>query len=208
MYEVLHKYEDKITSSKILEELGLEDKKYFVVSAHREENVDNPAHLRSILTVLNTLAKEYDVPVIVSTHPRTRKRLETVFDVEMDPRVRFLKPFGFFDYVHLEMHALCSISDSGTISEEAAVMKFPAVTIREAIERPEALDAGSIIMTGLDVEMVLTSIGMVMDKRKSLAEMQMPTEYLVENCSQRVLGLIVGTSKLSNKWWGINNLSL
>jgi len=208
MYEVLHKYENKITSSKILEELGLEDKKYFVVSAHREENVDNPAHLRSILTVLNTLAKEYDVPVIVSTHPRTRKRLETVFDVEMDPRVRFLKPFGFFDYVHLEMHALCSISDSGTISEEAAVMKFPAVTIREAIERPEALDAGSIIMTGLDVEMVLTSIGMVMDKRKSLAEMQMPTEYLVENCSQRVLGLIVGTSKLSNKWWGINNLSL
>jgi len=205
MYEVLHKYEDRITSSRILEELGLEDKKYFVVSAHREENVDNPAHLRSILTVLNTLAKEYDVPVIVSTHPRTRKRLESVSDVEMDPRVRFLKPFGFFDYVHLEMHSLCSISDSGTISEEAAVMKFPAVTIREAIERPEAMDAGSIIMTGLDVETVLSSIAIAMDKRWGIVDMLMPAEYLVENTSQRVMNIIVGTAKLSNKWWGITN---
>jgi len=203
MYEVLHKYEDKITSSKILEELGLEDKKYFVVSAHREENVDNPAHLRSILTVLNTLAKEYDAPVIVSTHPRTRKRLESVSDVEMDSRVQFLKPFGFFDYVHLEMHSLCSISDSGTISEEAAVMKFPAVTIREAIERPEAMDAGSIIMTGLDVETVLSSIAIAMDKRWGMVDMQMPAEYMVVNCSQRVMNIIVGTAKLSNGWWGI-----
>jgi len=203
MYEVLHKYEDKITSSRILEELGLEDKKYFIVSAHREENVDDPVHLRQILTVLNTLAKEYDVPVIVSTHPRTRKRLETVSDLQMDPRVRFLKPFGFFDYVHLEMHSLCSISDSGTISEEAAVMKFPAVTIREAIERPEAMDAGSIVMTGLDVETVLSSIALVMNKRLGMVGMQMPAEYLVENTSQRVLNIIIGTAKLSNKWWGI-----
>jgi len=203
MYEVLHKYEDRILGSKILEELGLTDQKYFVVSAHREENVDNPLHLKSILTVLNTLAKEYDVPVIVSTHPRTRKRLESLSDVDMDPRVRFLKPFGFFDYVHLEMHALCSISDSGTISEEAAVMKFPAVTIREAIERPEALDTGSIIMTGLDADVVLSSIAIVMDKRFGMVDMQMPEEYLVTNTSQRVLNMIVGTSKLSNKWWGI-----
>jgi len=203
MYEVLHKYEDRIMDSKLLKELGLEDQKYFVVSAHREENVDNPLHLKSILTVLNTLAKEYDVPVIVSTHPRTRKRLESLSNVEMDPRVRFLKPFGFFDYVHLEMHALCSISDSGTISEESAIMKFPAVTIREAIERPEALDTGSIIMTGLDVETVLSSIALVMDKRGEMANMQMPAEYLVENTSQRVLKIIIGTAKLSNEWWGI-----
>jgi len=203
MYEVLHKYEDRIMDSKILKELGLEDQKYFVVSAHREENVDNPLHLKSILTVLNTLAKEYNVPVIVSTHPRTRKRLESLSNVEMDPRVRFLKPFGFFDYVHLEMHSLCSISDSGTISEEAAVMKFPAVTIREAIERPEAMDAGSIIMTGLDVETVLSSIALVMDKCGYMVDMQMPEEYLVTNTSQRVLNIIIGTAKLSNKWWGI-----
>ena len=203
MYEVLHKYEDRIIGSTIHEELGLKDQKYFVVSAHREENVDNPAHLQSILTVLNTLAKEYDVPVIVSTHPRTRKRLESLSNVEMDSRVQFLKPFGFFDYVHLEMHSLCSISDSGTISEEAAVMKFPAVTIREAIERPEVLDTGSIIMTGLDVETVLSSIAITIDKRREMVDMQMPEEYLVTNTSQRVLNMIVGTSKLSNKWWGI-----
>lgn len=157
----------------------------------------------SILTVLNTLAKEYDVPVIVSTHPRTRKRLESVSDVDMDSRVRFLKPFGFFDYVHLEMHALCSISDSGTISEEAAVMKFPAVTIREAIERPEALDAGSIIMTGLDADVVLASIALVMDKRGADVRRQAPAEYEVENTSERVVKLVLGMAGLSNGWWGI-----
>lgn len=203
MYEVLHKYEDWIMGSTILEELGLADQKYFVVSAHREENVDNPLHLTSILTVLNTLAKEYDVPVIVSTHPRTRKRLESLANVEMDPRVRFLKPFGFFDYVHLEMHALCSISDSGTISEEAAVMKFPAVTIREAIERPEALDTGSIIMTGLDADVVLASVALVMDRHGKDAERQAPAEYEVANCAERVVKLILGTAGLSNEWWGI-----
>lgn len=203
MYEVLHKYEDRIMGSPILEELGLADQKYFVVSAHREENVDNPLHLQSILTVLNTLAKEYDVPVIVSTHPRTRKRLESLSNVEMDPRVRFLKPFGFFDYVHLEMHALCSISDSGTISEEAAVMKFPAVTIREAIERPEALDTGSIIMTGIDADVVLASIALVMDKRGADVKRQAPAEYEVANTAERVVKLVLGTAGLSNGWWGV-----
>ncbi|WP_042700616.1 non-hydrolyzing UDP-N-acetylglucosamine 2-epimerase [Methanocorpusculum bavaricum] len=204
MFEVLHKYEDRIMGSKILEELGLTDQMYFVVSAHREENVDNPAHLQSILTVLNTLAKEYDVPVIVSTHPRTRKRLESLSGIEMDSRVRFLKPFGFFDYVHLEMHALCSISDSGTISEEAAVMKFPAVTIREAIERPEALDTGSIIMTGLDANVVLASIALVMDKHGADAKRQAPAEYEVANTSERVIKLVLGTAGLSNGGGGIN----
>ena len=204
MYEVLHKYEDRIKASNILSELNLEDQKYFVVSAHREENVDNPEHLRSILTVLNTLAEEYDVPVIVSTHPRTRKRLEAVTDMEIDSRIQFLKPFGFFDYVHLEMHALCTISDSGTISEEASVMKFPAVTIREAIERPEAMDSGSIIMTGLDADVVLASIALVMDKRDEDLVRVPPKEYEVANCAERVVKLILGGAKLSNQWWGIN----
>jgi len=204
MYEVLHKYEDRIKASNILSELNLEDQKYFVVSAHREENVDNPEHLRSILTVLNSLAEEYDVPVIVSTHPRTRKRLEAVTDMEIDSRIQFLKPFGFFDYVHLEMHALCTISDSGTISEEASVMKFPAVTIREAIERPEAMDSGSIIMTGLDADVVLASIALAMDKREEDLVRAPPKEYEVENCAERVVKLIFGGAKLSNQWWGIN----
>ena len=203
MYEVLHTYEDKINSSKIMDELKLEDQKYFVISAHREENVDNPEHLKSILTVLNTLAEEYDVPVIVSTHPRTRKRLEMVSDMKIDERIRFLKPFGFFDYVHLEQHALCTISDSGTIAEEASVMKFPAVTIREAIERPEAIDTGSIIMTGLNADVVLTSVKYVMDKRGEDAVRVPPHEYEVASCAERVVKLILGTAKLSNQWWGI-----
>lgn len=203
MYEVLHKYEDKIASSNILNELHLKDQKYFVVSAHREENVDNPEHLKSILNVLNEIAEKYDAPVIVSTHPRTRKRLESASDITIDPRIKFLKPFGFFDYVHLEMHALCTISDSGTISEESAIMKFPAVTIREAIERPEALDTGSIILTGLDKDVIMAAVALAIDKRSEDSNRVVPDEYAVANVSERVVKLIMGTSKLSNKWWGI-----
>lgn len=205
MYEVLHKYEDKITSSKILNELHLKDQEYFVVSAHREENVDNPEHLKSILNVLNELAEKYDTPVIVSTHPRTRKRLESASEITIDSRVKFLKPFGFFDYVHLEMHALCTLSDSGTISEESAIMKFPAVTIREAIERPEALDAGSIIMTGLDKDVIMAAVALAIDKRSEDVNRAVPDEYAVANVSERVVKLILGTSKLSNKWCGIED---
>jgi UDP-N-acetylglucosamine 2-epimerase len=204
MYEVLTYYRDRIDGSGILDELSLQDQGYFVVSVHREENVDNPANLEKILTVLNRLAERYDVPVIVSTHPRTRKRLENLQGIEMDPRIRFLKPFGFFDYVHLEMHALCTISDSGTISEESAVLSFPAVTIREAIERPEALDAGSIILTGLDVDTVLDAVGLVMAEDRERLEKEIPAEYRIPDTSWRVLKLILGTAKLSNMWDGIN----
>ena len=203
MYEVLTYYRDRIDGSGILDELGLQDQGYFVVSVHREENVDNPRNLEKILAVLNRLAERYDVPVIVSTHPRTRKRLESLRSMEMDPRIRFLKPFGFFDYVHLEMHALCTISDSGTISEESAVLSFPAVTIREAIERPEALDAGSIILTGLDVDTVLDAVGLVMAEGQERLETEIPAEYRVPDTSWRGLKLILGTTKLSNLWAGI-----
>jgi UDP-N-acetylglucosamine 2-epimerase len=203
MYEVLTYYRERIDASDILSELDLQSQGYFVVSVHREENVDNPANLEKILTVLNRLAERYDVPVIVSTHPRTRKRLEGLQGMEVDARVRFLKPFGFFDYVHLEMHALCTISDSGTISEESAVLSFPAVTIREAMERPEALDAGSIILTGLDVDTVLDAVGLVMVEGRERLETEIPAEYRVPDTSWRVLKLILGTAKLSNKWAGI-----
>ena len=203
MYEVLTYYRDRIDGSGILSELDLRDQGYFVVSVHREENVDNPANLEKILTVLNHLAERYNVPVIVSTHPRTRKRLEGLQSMEVDPRIRFLKPFGFFDYVHLEMHALCTVSDSGTISEESAVLSFPAVTIREAIERPEALDAGSIILTGLDVDTVLDAVGLVMAEGRERLEMEIPAEYRVPDTSWRVLKLILGAAKLSNMWDGI-----
>lgn len=204
MYEVLTYYRDRIDASAILGELDLQKKGYFVVSVHREENVDNPGNLEKVLAVLNSLAERHDVPVIVSTHPRTRKRLEGLQSVKVDPRIRFLKPFGFFDYVHLEMHALCTISDSGTISEESAVLSFPAVTIREAMERPEALDAGSIVLTGLDVDTVLEAVILVMAEENERLEKGIPAEYRIPDTSWRVLKLILGTAKLSNRWSGIH----
>ena len=122
MYEVLNYYKPKIDGSAILNTLHLEKESYFVVSVHREENVDNPGNLEKILLILHRLAKDYQVPVIVSTHPRTRKRLEAIDNARMDPHIQFLKPFGFTDYVHLQMNALCTVSDSGTISEESAIL--------------------------------------------------------------------------------------
>ncbi len=207
MYEVLTYYRERIDASAILSDLDLQQKNYFVVSAHREENVDNLENLEKILTLLNHLAERYDVPVIVSTHPRTKKRMDGLQSVKLDPRIRFLKPFGFFDFVHLEMHALCTISDSGTISEESAMLAFPAVTIREAMERPEALDSGSIILTGLDVDMVLDAVRLVMVEEIDRLEMGVPVEYRIADTSWRVLKLILGMAKLSNRWIGIRGHS-
>ena len=205
MYEVLHESMEKIKSSKILEELNLEKKKYFIISTHREENVDNPKHLKQILTVLNKLAEEYDVPVVVSTHPRTKKRLEALNDHKIDSRIQFLKPFGFNDYVYLQMNALCAVSDSGTISEESAILSFPAISLRQSMERPEAQDTGTIILTGFDPGVVLSSIKTVIEEHKGNKYQHIPFEYEITNTSWRVLKLILGNTKLSNKWWGINN---
>ncbi len=203
MHEVLTHYRQNIEASTILNDLGLIDQEYFVVSVHREENVDDPGHLEAILTVLDTMTDRYDMPVIVSTHPRTRKKLEIERNDRLNERIRFLKPFGFFDYVHLEQHACCTISDSGTISEEAAILSFPAVTIREAVERPEALDAGTIHLTGLYPDAVMDAISLAITERDALSSRAPPREYLVDNVSWRVLKLILGTAKLSNSWAGI-----
>ena len=205
MYEVLHQYMDKIRSSKILDTLKLEKNRYFIVSCHREENVDYPSNLRKILTILNRLAETYDMPVVVSTHPRTRKRIEALEGVEIDSRVQFLKPFGFFDYNALQQNARCAISDSGTISEESSMLNFPAVTIRQALERPEAMDAGTIILTGLDPEIVLDSVRLVIDEFEQNGGKyeKICPEYQVPNTSWRVLKLILGTARLSNRWRGI-----
>lgn len=212
MYEVLHKNMDKIKDSKILEELGLKEKEYFIVSVHREENVDNPENLKEILNTLNMIAETYNVPVVVSTHPRTRKRLEALTSentslvtpnsslISLHPSLRFLKPFGFFDYNKLQMHAICAISDSGTISEESSMLKFPAVTIRNSLERPEAMDYGSIILTGLKSNVVLSSIKLAVDE--SLNFKKCP-EYEVDNTTYRVLKIIMGLSGLKNRWIGI-----
>jgi UDP-N-acetylglucosamine 2-epimerase (non-hydrolysing) len=216
MFEVLNYYKDKIMNSKILEELNLEKGKYFIVSAHREENVDNPENLKKIIEILNKLAETYQLPVIISTHPRTRKRLEA-FDSLLFTHhaLRFLKPFGFHDYNYLQLNAKCAISDSGTISEESSMLCFPAVTLRQSMERPEAIDSGSIILTGLNPDIVLDSVRVAIDehslvtaKRSEdgsiITHLSLPDNYAVANTSWRVLKTILGTAKLSNKWWGIN----
>lgn len=205
MKEVLELHKGKINKSKILEKLDLQSKGYFIVSVHREENVDNPINLDKILTVLNSLAEHYDLPVIISTHPRTRNRIESHENGgNRHPHLRFLKPFGFSDYISLQVNSLCSISDSGTISEESAILDFPAISIRESMERPEAQDAGSIILSGLDSERVLDSISCVIEEFQNKNRIpNIPQDYSIENTSWRVLKLILGNSKLSNKWWGI-----
>jgi UDP-N-acetylglucosamine 2-epimerase (non-hydrolysing) len=169
--------------------------------------VDNPKNLKSILNILNSLATQYNKPVIVSTHPRTRKRIEALIsstNEQINPNIKFLKPFGFFDYINLQMNALCAVSDSGTISEESAILSFPAVSIRSSMERPEALDAGTIVLTGFNEQVVLDSIRIVIEEFSEKNNSQIPQEYLIENTSWRVLKLILGLSKLSNDWWGVN----
>lgn len=204
MKEVLSFYLSKINQSNALEDLSLIAKNYFLVSTHREENVDNPDNLHKILFVLNKLAEEYSLPVIVSTHPRTRKRLEMRTDINMNPLVRFLKPFGFIDYIYLQMNALCTISDSGTISEESSILNFPAVSLRQSMERPEAQDAGTIILTGFEPEIVIESIKIVISEfKETKGYKSIADDYTVENTSWRVLKLISGNSRLSNLWNGI-----
>ncbi|MCD4747632.1 MAG: UDP-N-acetylglucosamine 2-epimerase (non-hydrolyzing) [Bacteroidales bacterium] len=203
MNEVLNYYLPKIEKSDILNKLNLEAGKYFIVSTHREENVDNPENLQKIIRILNNLAQDYDLPVVVSTHPRTRKRLESLTDISIDTMIQFLKPFGFLDYNFLQMHAKCALSDSGTISEESAILSFPAISLRQSMERPEAQDAGTIILTGFDTDVVLNSVFTVIEEQKKSKYKKVPEEYQIANTSWRVLKLIMGNTKLSNKWWGI-----
>ena len=207
MWEVLQQNMDKIEKSDILNTLELTENRYFMVSVHREENVDNKENLKQILSVLNNLADEYQIPVIVSTHPRTRKRIEALSKKRQptnNKQIKFLKPFGFTDYVNLQKKALCTISDSGTISEESAMLSFPAISLRQSMERPEAQDAGTIILTGFDADVVLNSVFTVVEEQKSRNYQSIPKEYKVANTSWRVVKLILGNTKLSNKWWGIN----
>jgi UDP-N-acetyl-L-fucosamine synthase len=204
MFEVLKYYKAKIDKSDIIRQLNLKENEFFVISTHREENVDNPKNLKTIVNILNRLADDYGYPVIVSTHPRTRKRLEILTEKNINPLIQFLKPFGFFDYVNLQKNAYCTISDSGTISEESAMLNFPAVTLRSSMERPEALDAGTIVLTGFDEDVVLESVKLVVKEHAIKPYSQIPLEYSVENTSWRVLKLILGTSRLSNQWHGIS----
>ncbi|MDX1652427.1 MAG: UDP-N-acetylglucosamine 2-epimerase (non-hydrolyzing) [Brumimicrobium sp.] len=208
MKEVLDYYKNKIQSSKALSELDLVRKGYFLVSVHREENVDNADNLRTILSTMNAMVEKYNLPLIVSTHPRTRKRIENIRDqeaLELNPLIQFMKPFGFFDYINLQMNAQCVISDSGTISEESSILGFPAISLRQSMERPEAQDTGSMILSGLHKETVIPCVEYVTQEFTMYeGNHPVPADYTVTDTSNRVVKLILGNTKLSNKWWGIN----
>jgi len=206
MREVLSFYKHKIDNSGILNTLGLTKGKYFVVSTHREENVDNPLILKKILVLLNELANNYDLPIIVSTHPRTRKRIEQLEEKNLDKKILFLKPFGFLDYVHLQQHAICTVSDSGTISEESSVLGFPAISLRQSMERPEAQDTGSIILTGFEPDIIMNAISLAINEKSERRTFSIPEDYQIEDTSWRAVKLILGNCKLSNLWNGINKV--
>lgn len=166
MREVLDHYMPKIQQSKVLDEMNLTANKFFIVSAHREENIDSDENMRYLIETLNALADSYDCPVIVSTHPRTKKRLDSMGLGSLNSHIQFLKPFGFCDYIKLQMEALCVVSDSGTISEEGSLLNLPAITIRNAHERPEGMDVGTLIMSGLKKEHVLDAVKVIISQHK------------------------------------------
>ena len=192
MQEVLEYYKPQIEKSDILNKLGLKSNQFFIVSAHREENIDSPQNMQDMIQTLNALAQEYKVPVIVSTHPRTKKKLDSMELGKLDPLVQFLKPFGFCDYIKLQMEALCVVSDSGTISEEGSLLNLPAIMIRNAHERPEGMDVGTVIMSGLKKDRVLDAVKVIVaqhDKMKRV--MHAVADYEGGPVSKQILRVVL-----------------
>jgi len=205
MREVLDTYRDQILASDVLDRFGLTEGGYFLVSAHREENVDSPERLRMLLDCLTAVHAAYDMPVFVSTHPRTRKRLESLPDWAEPEGITFSEPLGFHDYNKLQLSAACCLSDSGTIAEESSILGFPAVTLRDSIERPEALDTGAIIMTGLDRDDVVDAVGVAMAvgyRRDGVSNLT-PDDYLIDDTSARTARFIISTARRHHQWAGI-----
>lgn len=191
MHEVLEHFRPRYEASDILTRLDLTERQFFVVSSHREENVDSERNLADLLDSLKGLAETYDWPVIVSTHPRTRKRLEALGETELDPRIRFLPPFGFHDYIKLQMTAACVVSDSGTITEESSLLGFPAVTIRQAHERPEGMDEGTLVMCGLTRDSVLDSVRFVMRADAGGLTPRPVGDYVAGPVSRKVVAIVL-----------------
>ncbi|MFG1493941.1 UDP-N-acetylglucosamine 2-epimerase (non-hydrolyzing) [Halobacteriovorax sp. ZH4_bin.1] len=189
MTEVLNKFLPSINESKILANLKLSKKDYFLVSVHREENLDNPENFKDLLDSLNTVATSFNKRIIVSTHPRTRKKLESLNDTSFNPLIEFMKPVGYFDYNNLQINSLCTISDSGTITEESSLLKFPAITIRQAHERPEGMDAGILIMSGLKPDDVINSINIAIEQSREFKNSDIE-DYSNQNISYQVVKVI------------------
>lgn len=203
MREVLEHYRSGIEASNVLTDLGIEAGGYFIVSAHREETVDNPVRLHRLVETLDAVANRWNLPVVVSVHPRSRNRMRDMNLAPANPAVRLLEPFGFLDYNKLQMSSTCALSDSGTISEESAILGFPAVTLRSSIERPEALDTGSIIMADVQSGEVISGIELALaESRQSTC----PVDYTVVNTSERVAKYIQSTAPLRHQWLGLRDL--
>lgn len=189
--EVFSHFSDKITSSTILKELGLSRRQYCLVSTHREENIDNDKYFNELFHTFNALAKTYAIPIIISCHPRTRKRLNHA-KIKLDRKVKILKPFGYFDYNKLQKEALFVLSDSGSIQEESAILGFHAVQIRKSTERPEAFDTGSIILSGCNKDAVLSAVDYVIKQDKKGKTIVIPDDYKDVNVSSKVVKIIMG----------------
>jgi UDP-N-acetyl-L-fucosamine synthase len=199
MFEVLHHYLPRIRQSDVLARLGLEERRYFVLSAHREENIDSPRAFAKLVEVLNALASRVGDPVVVSTHPRTRLRVEQS-GAQFHPSIRFVKPLGFLDYVRLQISARAVLSDSGTITEESSILNFPALNIREAHERPEGMEEAAVMMTGLEVERVLQGLAVL--ERQPRGEdrgLRLVGDYASPNVSEKVLRIVLSYTDYVNR---------
>jgi len=195
---------EKIESSDVMERLKLKPREFFLVSAHREENVDDEENLANLLDSLNALADKYEYPIIVSTHPRARKRIDSRAGYEPNKLIEFMKPMGFSDYCKLQMNAACVVSDSGTITEESSILNFPAVTIRQTHERPEGMDVGTLIMCGLKADSVLRAIDVVMNQSEQADRaFSVVPDYETDNVSKKVLRIILSyTDYVDRVIWG------
>ena len=200
MTEVLLYHREEIERNDVLDKEGLKKGEYFIVSTHREENVDSEKNFSDLLASLDAIAKKYRKKVIVSTHPRTRKKLENIGFANSNPMIEFMKPFGFMEYVKLQQNAFCVISDSGTITEESSILRFPAITIRQAHERPEGMDEGTLIMSGLNAERVLDAIDLVTSQYKENREVIRPIpDYAADNVSKKVVRIILSYTDYVNR---------
>tara|TARA_B100000780_G_scaffold272911_1_gene235783 strand:- start:463 stop:1602 length:1140 start_codon:yes stop_codon:yes gene_type:complete len=202
MREVLDYYAENISESSILEKIGLKQGQYFLISSHREENVDAPEKLFMLIAILNDLADRYGLPIIFSTHPRTKKRLDDL-GASVHENVKFLKPFGFFDYVKLQIDAKCVLSDSGTITEESSILNFPALNIREVQERPEGFEEASVMMVGLNLDTVTQALDILDSQPRGASRLlRLVDDYAPQNVSDKVLRIILSyTDFVNRKVW-------
>lgn len=200
MLEVLTHYMPDIQSCNVLEQLGLKKHDYFVVSVHREENIDNPTNFTELIDSLVSIAKHYNKKVIISTHPRTQKKIEEMGIGDLNYKIQFMKPLGFYEYVNLQMNSFCVVSDSGTITEEASILNFPAVTIRQAHERPEGMDEGVLIMCGVKGEKIIEAIEVVTSQLSAdQRSFKMVEDYRADNVSKKVLRIILSYTEYVNR---------